>query len=56
MTVHTEAGDCILEKRLVYEARKVTSPSLIRKGGRHRGLRGKLYDAKCWIETPIQKA
>ena len=56
MTVHTEAGDCILEKRLVYEARKVTSPSLIRKGGRHRGLRGKLYDAKCWIETQIQKA
>jgi len=54
MTVHTEAGDCILGKRLV-EARKVTSPSLIRKGGRHRGLRGKLYDAKCWIETPIQK-
>lgn len=56
MAVHTNAGDCILGKRLVYEARKVTPPSLIRKGGRHRWLRGKLYDAKCWIETPIQKA
>lgn len=56
MAVHTEAGDCILGKRLVYEARKATSPSLIRIGGRHRGLRGKLYDAKCWIETSIQKA
>ncbi|MFQ6124458.1 MAG: hypothetical protein ACE5R6_07630 [Candidatus Heimdallarchaeota archaeon] len=56
MTVHTKAGDAILGKRLVYEARKVSSTSLIRKGGKHRGLRGKLYDAKCWIETPIQKA
>ena len=56
MAVHTEAGDCILGKSLVYEVRKVTSPSLIRKGGRHQGLRGKLYDVKCWIETPIQKA
>jgi hypothetical protein len=56
MAIHTGAGDCIIGKRLVYEARKVTPISLIRKGRRHRGLRGKLYDAKCWIETPIQKA
>jgi hypothetical protein len=56
MAVCTNAGDCILGKRLVYEARKVTSPSLIRKSGRNRGLRGKLCGAKCWIETPIQKA
>jgi len=55
MDVRTNAGGCILGKRLVYEARKVTPSSLLRKGGRHRGLRGKLYDAKCWIETPIQK-
>ena len=55
MAVHTDAGDCIAGKRLVCEARKVMSPSLIRKDGTHRGLRGKLYDAKCWIETPIQK-
>jgi len=56
MAVNTEDGDCILGKRLVYEARKVMSPLLIRKDGGHRGLRGKLYDVKCWIETPIQKA
>jgi len=56
MAVHTKVGDCIVGKRLVYEARKVPPPSLVRKGGKHRGRRGKLYDAKCWIETPIQKA
>lgn len=56
MTDHTNAGDAILGQRLVYVARKVSAPSLIRKGGKHRGLRGKLYDAKCWIETPIQRA
>lgn len=56
MAVHIKAGDCVVGKRLVYEARKAPPPSLVRKGGRHRGLRGKLYDAKCWIETPIQKA
>jgi len=56
MSIHVEPGDCIIGKRLVYEARKVSSPSLIRKGGRHQGLRGKLYDAKCWIERPIEKA
>jgi hypothetical protein len=55
MAVHIKAGNCILGKRLVYEARKVTPSSLIRKGGRHQGLRGKLYGTKCWIETPIQK-
>ena len=56
LTDHTTVGDAVLGKRLVYEARKVSSPALIRKGGKHRGLRGKLYDAKCWIETPIQRA
>jgi len=56
MTVYTKAGDCIIGKRLVYEARKAPPPSLIMKGGAHRGLRGKLHDAKCWIETPIQKS
>jgi len=56
MTVYTKAGDRIPGKRLVYEARKAPPPSLIMKGGAHRGLRGKLHDAKCWIETPIQKS
>jgi hypothetical protein len=56
MAVHVKAGDCIVGKRLVYEARKAPSPSFIRKSGKHRGLRGKLYDAKCWIEKPIRKA
>jgi hypothetical protein len=24
------------------------------KGGAHRGVSATLYDAKCWIESPIQ--
>jgi len=56
VTVHTEVGDCIAGKRLVYEARKAPPPSLFMKGGAHRGLRGKLHDARCWVETPIQKS
>ena len=54
MGVHANVGDCIVGKRLVYEASKAPRPSLIRKSGKHRGVRGKLYNAKCWIEKPIQ--
>jgi len=54
MAVHVKLGDCIMGKRLVYEASKAPRPSLIRKSGKHRGIRGKLHNAKCWIETPIQ--
>ena len=54
MAVHVKLGDCIMGKRLVYEASKAPRPSLIRKSGKHRGVRGKLCNAKCWIETPIQ--
>jgi hypothetical protein len=34
----------------------MSKPLLVRKSGKHRGVRGKLYSAKCWIETPIEKA
>ena len=52
--VHTEAGDTLIGEIIVYEALKVTGPSLITKSGKHRGLRGKLYNAKCVIEKPIR--
>ena len=37
----------------MYVARKVEGPWLVRKGGRHRGLKGKLIDAEAYIERPI---
>ncbi len=46
--------DGIEGKRIVYVARKVGGPWLVRKGGRHRGLKGKLLDAEAYIERPIE--
>ena len=43
-------------KRIVYIARKVEGPWLVRKGGRNRGLKGKLYDAEAYVERPIERA
>ncbi len=54
MAIHVRAGDTLIGEIVVYEASKVTGPSLITKSGRHRGLRGKLYNAKCVIEKPIR--
>ena len=55
MTILTEPGDGIIGKRIVYIARKVEGPHLVRKSGKHRGLQGKLYDAEAYIDLPIQK-
>lgn len=55
MTILTELGDGIIGKRIVYIARKVEGPHLVRKSGKHRGLQGKLYDAEAYIDLPIQK-
>ena len=40
-------------KRIVYKARKVDGPWLVRKSS-HRGLKGKLYDAEAYIERTIE--
>ena len=54
MTTLTGYGDSVLGERIVYIARKRSRDRLIMKGGAHRGISGTLYDAKCWIERPIQ--
>jgi len=55
LTILTEPGDGIIGKRIVYIARKVEGPHLVRKSGKHRGLQGKLYDAEAYIDLAIQK-
>lgn len=47
-------GDGIEGKRIVYLARKVEGPRVVRKSGHHRGLWGKLHDAEAFIERPIE--
>jgi len=54
LTTLTGYGDSVLGERIVYVARKRTRERLIMKSGAHRGISGTLYDAKCWIERPIQ--
>ena len=54
MTILRETGDGIEGKRIVYIARKVEGPWLVRKSGSHRGLRAKLYDAEAYITVPIE--
>ena len=54
MTTLTGYGDSILGERIVYVARKRSRERLVMKGGAHRGISGTLYDAKCWIERPVQ--
>lgn len=55
MTILTEEGDGVVGKRIVYIARKVSRPSLIMKGGRHRGLQGVLYDAEAYTDIAVEK-
>ena len=54
MTTLIGYGDSALGERIVYIARKRSRDRLVMKGGAHRGVSGTLYDAKCWIEEPIQ--
>ena len=56
MTVLREKYDGIQGKRIVYVARKVEGPWLIRKSASHRGVRGVLYDADAYIDRPLEKA
>ncbi len=56
MTILTDEGDGIIGRRLVYIARKVTGPRLVRKSGRHRGLEGILYDAEVHIDIAVEKS
>ena len=53
-TVLRGFGDGIEAKRIIYLARKVEGPWLVRKSGRHRGLRGKLYDGEAYVDLPIE--
>jgi hypothetical protein len=54
MRILTSYGDSVVGERLVYVARKRSRERLIMKSGTHRGVSGTLYDAKCWVESPIQ--
>ena len=54
MTTLTGYGDSVLGERIVYVARKRSRDRLVMKGGADRGISGTLYEAKCWIERPIQ--
>ncbi|MDV3277801.1 MAG: hypothetical protein LYZ69_04955 [Nitrososphaerales archaeon] len=56
MTLLTDEGDGIAGRRVVYIARKVEGPHLVRKSGSHRGLQGKLYDAEAYIDVAIEKS
>jgi len=56
MTILTDGNDGIIGKMIVYVARKVEGPYLIRKGGTHRGSQGKLYDAEAFIDVAIEKS
>ena len=56
MTVLRAKGDGVEGKRIVYIARKVEGPWLVRKSGSHRGLRGKLHDAEAWVVLSIERA
>jgi len=56
VTLPTDEGDGITGKRIVYVARKVDGPHLVRKSGSHRGLQGKLYDAEAYVDVAIEKA
>lgn len=54
MTTLTAYGDSVVGERIVYVARKRSGERLIMKSGARRCIGGTLYDAKCWIERPIQ--
>jgi hypothetical protein len=56
MTTLTDEDDGLLGKRIVYIARKIEGPYLVRKNGRHRGLQGKLYDGEAYVDVAIEKA
>ncbi len=55
-TLSRREGDGIVGKRIVYLARKVEGPRLVRRSGLHRGLWGKLYDAEAYVDLPIEGA
>lgn len=55
MTLSIAEGDGIAGKRIVYIARKVEGPNLVRKSGSHGGLQGKLYDAEAYVDLAIEK-
>jgi len=54
MTVLIGKGDGLVAKRIIYVAREVDGPQLVRKSGRHRGLLGTLDDAEAYIDLPIE--
>lgn len=53
-TILRDKGDGIAAKRIVYLARKVEGPRLVRRSGAHQGLWGKLYDAEAYVDLPIE--
>ena len=54
MTTLIHEGDCIVGKKIVYIARKVSGPRLIMKSGRHRGMEGNLYDAEAYVDIAVE--
>jgi hypothetical protein len=54
MTTLTSEGDCVIGKRIIYIARKVSGPRLVMKSGRHRAMEGILYDAQAYIDIAVE--
>ena len=55
MTILTNEADGIVGKRIVYMTRKMSTPRLVMKSGRHRGLEGILYDAEAYVDIAVEK-
>ncbi len=53
-TVLREEGDGIVARRILYLARKVAGPRLVRNRGRHRGLWGRRNDAEAYVDLPLE--
>ncbi len=53
-TVLREEGDGTVARRILYLARRVAGPRLVRNRGRHRGLWGKLDDAEAYVDLPLE--
>ena len=53
MTNYVNKGDTVLGKRLIFVGQKIGNPQVIPEKKKHRKQRVKLYDGRCWIETPI---
>ena len=53
MTDYTDKGDAVVGKRLIFLGQKVGKIQLVSGKKKHRKQRVKLYNGRCWIESPI---